>query len=115
MSILFTIISIGFVVFIHELGHLIAAQRAKVGVTEFAVGMGPKIWSFNYQDAMYSLRLLPVGGFIKAKGLDDLEDCPIEQDYREKSILARYQLRGWFIDEFNSRLCYFLCLWCNDW
>ncbi len=89
MSILFTIVSIGFVVFIHELGHLIAAKRAKVGVTEFAVGMGPKIWSFNYQDTMYSLRLLPVGGFIKAKGLDDLEDCPIEQDYREKSILAR--------------------------
>ena len=38
---------------------------------------------------MYSLRALPFGGFIKAKGLDDLEDCPVEEDFREKSILSR--------------------------
>ena len=89
MSFLLTILALGFVIFIHELGHLLAAKKAKVGVSEFAVGMGPKLVSFNFGDTMYSLRALPFGGFIKAKGLDDLEDCPVEEDFREKSILSR--------------------------
>ena len=67
MSFVFTLLGLGFVIFIHELGHLLAAKRANVGVTEFAVGMGPKIVSFNYGDTQYSLRALPFGGFIKAK------------------------------------------------
>ncbi len=89
MSILVTIICIGFVIFVHELGHLLAAKRAKVGVSEFAIGMGPKIVSYKAAETLYSLRAFPIGGFIRAKGLDDVEDCPIEEDYREKSILAR--------------------------
>ena len=89
MPFLITLLSLGFVIFIHELGHLLAAKRARVGVSEFAVGMGPKVWSFNYGETMYSLRALPFGGFIKAKGLDDLEECSIEEDYRQKSILSR--------------------------
>ena len=89
MSFIFTIIALGFVIFIHELGHLLAAKRAKVGVSEFAVGMGPKLFSFEFKETMYSLRALPFGGFIKAKGLDDLEDCALEEDFREKSIFSR--------------------------
>lgn len=89
MSILVTLLALGFVIFVHELGHLIAAKKANVGVSEFAVGMGPKVASFNYNGTMYSLRALPFGGFIKAKGLDDLDDCPVEEDYREKSVLSR--------------------------
>ena len=89
MPFLITILSLGFVIFIHELGHLLAAKKARVGVSEFAVGMGPKLFSFNYGDTMYSLRALPFGGFIKAKGLDDLEPCAIEEDYRQKSVFSR--------------------------
>ncbi len=89
MSFLITLLALGFVIFIHELGHLLAAKRAKVGVSEFAIGMGPKIVSFNFKETMYSLRALPFGGFIKAKGLDDLEECALEEDFREKSILSR--------------------------
>ncbi|MEK9726731.1 MAG: RIP metalloprotease RseP [Candidatus Margulisiibacteriota bacterium] len=89
MPILITLLALGFVIFIHELGHLLAAKKAKVGVTEFAIGMGPKLFSFHLGETMYSLRLLPFGGFVKAKGLDDLEDCSIEEDYREKSALDK--------------------------
>ncbi len=89
MSFIFTLLALGFVIFIHELGHLLAAKKAKVGVSEFAIGMGPKILSFFYGDTMYSLRALPFGGFIKAKGLDDLEECSLEEDFREKSAMAR--------------------------
>ena len=42
MSFVFTLLGLGSVIFIHELGHLLAAKRANVGVTEFAVGMGQK-------------------------------------------------------------------------
>jgi regulator of sigma E protease len=89
MSLLLTILALGFVVFIHELGHLLAAKRARVGVTEFAVGMGPKLVSIPFKGTMYSIRLLPVGGFVKVKGLDETENCPIEEDYREKTLWAR--------------------------
>ncbi len=89
MSFIFTLIALGFVIFIHELGHLLAAKKAKVGVSEFAIGMGPKIVSFKFQETMYSLRALPFGGFIKAKGLDDLEECSLEEDFREKSVFSR--------------------------
>ncbi len=89
MPIIITLLALGFVIFIHELGHLLAAKKAKVGVTEFAIGMGPKLVSFNMGGTMYSLRLLPFGGFVKAKGLDDLEECSIEEDYRQKSALSK--------------------------
>tara|TARA_B100001121_G_C18686295_1_gene620826 strand:+ start:387 stop:1439 length:1053 start_codon:yes stop_codon:yes gene_type:complete len=89
MSFVLTLLALGFVIFIHELGHLLAAKKAKVGVSEFAVGMGPKVVSFNIGETMYSIRALPFGGFIKAKGLDDMEDCPIEEDFREKSVWSR--------------------------
>ena len=89
MSFIFTLLALGFVIFIHELGHLLAAKKAKVGVSEFAIGMGPKVVSFYYGETMYSLRALPFGGFIKAKGLDDLEQCSLEEDFREKSAMAR--------------------------
>ena len=89
MTILITIIALGFVIFIHELGHFIAAKKAKVGVSEFAVGMGPKIFSFDYQETMVSLRALPIGGFVRVKGLEDTENCSIEEDYRQKSAISK--------------------------
>ena len=89
MTILITIIALGFVIFIHELGHFLAAKKAKVGVSEFAVGMGPKILSFNYEETLVSLRALPVGGFVRVKGLEDTDNCSIEEDYREKSALSK--------------------------
>ena len=89
MSFVITLLALGFVIFIHELGHLLAAKRAKVGVSEFAVGMGPKVFSFNFGETLYSLRLLPFGGFVRVKGLDETEQCSIEEDYREKSALNK--------------------------
>ena len=89
MSFILTILALGFVIFIHELGHLLAAKRAKVGVSEFSVGMGPKLLSTTIGETLYSIRALPFGGFIKAKGLDDLDNCSIDEDFREKSVWSR--------------------------
>lgn len=65
----------GFLIFIHELGHYVAARIAGVGIIEFAIGMGPKIFSrvSKKTGIRYSIRLLPFGGFVNmvGEGTDD--------------------------------------------
>jgi regulator of sigma E protease len=89
MGILITILVLGFVIFFHELGHLWAAKRMGVGVYEFSVGMGPKLFSKRFGETDYCLRAFPFGGFVKLAGLDDESDIPDELNYRKKSVLAR--------------------------
>ena len=57
-------------IFPHELGHFIAARRVGVKVNEFAFGMGPAIWKKQGRETLYSIRLLPVGGFCAMEGED---------------------------------------------
>ncbi len=59
------VLTFGLAVFIHELGHFMFARLRGVGVEEFAIGMGPTIWSFKYGKTVYALRCLPLGGFVK--------------------------------------------------
>ncbi|MDH6372800.1 regulator of sigma E protease [Paenibacillus sp. PastF-3] len=56
---------------LHELGHLILAKRAGVYCHEFSVGMGPKLYGFNFRNTYYSFRILPIGGFLRMAGRDD--------------------------------------------
>ena len=74
MAILITIIGFGIMVFLHELGHFIAAKRFGVLVHEFAIGMGPKLVSFGKGETKYSLRLLPIGGYVRLEGEGELEE-----------------------------------------
>ncbi|MEC2017713.1 RIP metalloprotease RseP [Bacillus velezensis] len=64
------IIIFGTLVFFHELGHLLLAQRAGILCREFAIGFGPKIFSFKKNETVYTIRLLPVGGFVRMAGED---------------------------------------------
>ncbi|MFV0556345.1 MAG: RIP metalloprotease RseP [Lactovum sp.] len=64
------------IVCIHEYGHMFFAKRAGVLVLEFAIGMGPKIFSHRGKDGTYyNIRLLPVGGYVRMAGwsFDDIE------------------------------------------
>lgn len=67
------IVVLGVVVFVHELGHFLAARLSGVGVPEFALGFGPKIWSAQRGETLYSIRLLPLGGMCRLAGQDDAE------------------------------------------
>lgn len=73
MTILYFIIVLGVIIFIHELGHFIFAKKAKIHCYEFALGMGPKIFSFKRKndETLYSIRLFPIGGYVKMAGEDD--------------------------------------------
>lgn len=67
MSVILTIIIFGIIVIIHEWGHMRAAKACGVYVEEFAVGMGPKLCGIQRGDTLYTIRLLPLGGFCRMK------------------------------------------------
>lgn len=60
----------GLLVSVHEWGHLIFAKRAGMLVREFAIGFGPKIFSFVKNETLYTIRLLPIGGYVRVAGDD---------------------------------------------
>ncbi len=60
----------GVLVFIHEFGHLIFAKRAGMLAREFAIGFGPKIFSYRRDETLYTVRLLPIGGYVRVAGED---------------------------------------------
>lgn len=62
--ILITVLILSFLITVHEFGHFIAAKKFDVKVNEFSIGMGPKIISKQGKETLYSLRLLPLGGFV---------------------------------------------------
>ncbi|RSK27064.1 RIP metalloprotease RseP [Bacillus sp. HMF5848] len=64
------IIIFGALVFFHELGHLVLAKRAGILCREFAIGFGPKVFSFTRNETAYTIRLLPIGGFVRMAGED---------------------------------------------
>ncbi|OFM10795.1 RIP metalloprotease RseP [Staphylococcus sp. HMSC069D07] len=81
MSYSITIVSFmivfGVLVTVHEYGHMFFAKRAGIMCPEFAIGMGPKIFSFRKNETLYTIRLLPVGGYVRMAG-DGLEEPPVE-------------------------------------
>ena len=62
-------------IFIHELGHFIAARICGVRVLEFAIGMGPKLFSRKSKKSgtVYSLRVFPIGGYVSMMGETGME------------------------------------------
>lgn len=75
------IIIFGSLVFFHELGHFIFAKRAGIMVREFAIGMGPKIFSMTKGETLYTIRLLPIGGYVRMAG-EDFDTIELQPGYR---------------------------------
>ena len=71
---IFTLLVFGIVIAIHEFGHFIVAKLAGVKVHEFAIGMGPKLFQKKKGETEYTLRLLPIGGYVKMEGEDEESD-----------------------------------------
>lgn len=118
-TLLIFILIISFLVFIHELGHFLAAKFVGIKVEEFAIGMGPKIFGFNFLNTDFNLRLLPIGGYVKLYGEGDY-DLIDKDSYAGKPPLHRllvlfggvlmnflfvvmfFYIKGFFVD-FNYR------------
>ena len=70
LSLFLTIFGIGFLLFIHEGGHFLAARAAGVRVDVFSLGFGPRLWSFQRGETNYRLCAIPLGGYVKMAGED---------------------------------------------
>src|SRR5690625_1693510 len=57
-------------VFVHEFGHFIFAKKTGMLVREFAIGFGPKIFSFNKSETLYTIRILPMCGYVRVASED---------------------------------------------
>ena len=76
MSIVFAILIFSLLIFVHELGHFLAAKASKVQVNEFSLFMGPVIWKKQIGETLYSLRCIPIGGFCAMEGEDEETENP---------------------------------------
>lgn len=104
MPILIAILIFGVLVIVHEWGHFYAARRAGIFVEEFAVGMGPLIISKRDKiGTLYSIRLLPIGGYCKMYGMEGTDPAadetttparPEHESYQNKHVLARMAVIG---------------------
>ena len=76
MTIVFAILLFSFLIFIHELGHFVAAKLSGVQVNEFAIFMGPAIVKWQRGETQYSIRCIPIGGYCAMEGEDEQSDNP---------------------------------------
>ena len=72
---------------IHEFGHFLAAKAFKIGVNEFSIGYGPKIFQKKYKETVYSLRWIPLGGYVMIEG--EGEESESENSFEKKHPLKR--------------------------
>ncbi len=75
------------VILLHELGHFTVAKMVGIKVNEFAIGMGPKVLQTTKGETQYTLRLLPIGGYVKMEGEDENSDDP--RSFGKVSVLSR--------------------------
>ncbi|MGN0438125.1 MAG: M50 family metallopeptidase [Lachnospiraceae bacterium] len=87
INIIIALLVFSAIIFFHEFGHFLFAKLNGVYVNEFAIGMGPTLFSFNRKETKYSLKAIPMGGFCAMMGED--EDVLDEHSFSQKSVWAR--------------------------
>ena len=76
LYILLAILLLCLLIVVHELGHFIVGRLCGVGVAEFSVGFGPKLFGWRGKETDYSIRAIPLGGFCKFVGEDEDNSAP---------------------------------------
>jgi regulator of sigma E protease len=88
--ILLVVLIFGLLVFVHEFGHFIAAKRAGVVVEEFGFGFPPRLVGIPFRGTLYSINLIPLGGFVRMKGESLADTSPGSfgaTNFRQKSLI----------------------------
>ena len=86
-TILSTVVVLGILVFVHELGHFLLAKRLGVGVLTFALGFGPKLIGRKIGETEYKICVIPLGGYVKPIGEDPKEE--VREEDRHRSLSAQ--------------------------
>ena len=71
---------------VHELGHFLTAKAFGVKVQEFAIGMGPALLHYEGPETTYSLRLIPMGGFVQMEGEEEESEDPLDSEWSPEYI-----------------------------
>jgi membrane-associated protease RseP (regulator of RpoE activity) len=77
---------------VHELGHFLTAKWSGMKVTEFFVGFGPRLWSFQRGETEYGIKAIPAGAYVRIIGMNNLDEVPAEDEarsYRQQSFPKR--------------------------
>lgn len=103
------VLVLGVLIFVHELGHFLLAKYNGVGVVEFAIGFGRKIWKRQYGETTYSIGIIPLGGYVRMVGDDPRELdsgksepvplTPEEPEISEQERLLRADRSRWFLNK----------------
>ena len=95
-SFIFAVLGLGFLIFIHELGHYWMARRSGMRVESFGIGFGRPIYSFQKDGVTWNICWLPFGGYVKIAGMEQEKDGREPQDIEDgffgKSPLARIKV-----------------------
>jgi len=85
-----SLVVFGLIILFHEGGHFLVAKLKKVRVEEFAVGFGPPLYQKKVGETLYSIRLIPLGGYVKLTGEDEEPADPLDSsNFQNKSFLDR--------------------------
>ena len=94
MTLIYFILILGIIVLIHEFGHFFFAKRAGIYVYEFSIGMGPRIhkWTRKNDETEYSLRLIPIGGYVQMAGeeIEDDKSVPKDKKFSVKTFGQKF-------------------------
>jgi len=92
VAIVGVILTLPFIIMLHEAAHFFAAKRSGMKVTEFFVGFGPRIWSFTRGETEYGIKAVILGGYCRIIGMTNLEEVAPEDEeraYRSKGYVQR--------------------------
>jgi len=86
MAFFISLLVLSFLVFFHELGHFLVAKFFGVRVEVFSIGFGQKIFKKTFGQTQYAISIIPLGGYIKMKGQEDLNPTKTSQDLDSYSV-----------------------------
>ncbi len=86
MDLLRTLVFLSILIFVHEIGHFLAAKRAGIRVEEFGFGLPPRLFGKKIGETIYSLNLLPIGGFVRLFGEEEVDACDKEKSKAKTSL-----------------------------
>src|SRR4051812_7182948 len=91
--VLVIVLAIIVMIFLHELGHYVTAKWAGMKVTEYFIGFGPRIWSFQRGETEYGVKAIPAGAYVRIIGmnsLDEVDPADEPRTYRQQPFWQRF-------------------------
>ncbi|MGQ0563088.1 MAG: RIP metalloprotease RseP [Gemmatimonadota bacterium] len=86
ITILATVVVLGVLIFVHELGHFWAAKAVDIEVPRFSIGLGPKLIGFKRGETEYVISWLPLGGYVKMAGMEEMEAIEGGADAKKPTV-----------------------------